>query len=128
VIEIYGRPHSGKSTLSWWLTSSVKQSGRIALMDTEQGLDVDYLPLVFGMAGFHGELEIISPLYIDGKNKGKPRHHSEMATEMADNLQDERYNAIIMDSLGMYIPRSVTPTWGAEPMRSISSRDVVSVI
>lgn len=99
IIELYGREHSGKSTFGEFLAGSVNPDGRVGIMDTENSIDMDYLPLVFATSGFHGEIYIIPK----ADAKGKPRHHSIMATELADCLTDERFNAIMLDSVGMYI-------------------------
>jgi len=99
IIELYGREHSGKSTLGWFLIGSIRPDGRVAIMDTENSLDLDYLPRVFAPSGFRGEIYIIP----QADAKDNPRHHAIMATELADCLTDERFNAIMMDSVGMYV-------------------------
>jgi hypothetical protein len=73
-------------------------------MDTETSLDIDYLPIAMSVSGFHGEIHIINPVFEKGQRKGKPKHHAEMATELANLLTNEVVNAIILDSAGMYVP------------------------
>jgi len=99
VAEVYGHPHVGKSTLTYYLSGVITGHGTIDLCDVE-GLDPDYLRSVLLASGFRGHVKII-----DSVDKGKPRHHADMVNEMAnDLLTNPGTNAAILDSVGAFIP------------------------
>jgi RecA/RadA recombinase len=100
--EIYGREHSGKSSLAYHLAGMVRPEGRVILMDTEGYPDPNYLQRVLADTGFKGKIHVIDAAK-ESKKKREARLHTEMATELADFLIDDETNAVIMDSLGMYM-------------------------
>lgn len=100
--EIYGREHSGKSSLAYYLAGIIRPEGRIHLMDTEGFPDPDYLINSLAIAGFVGGINVIDAAK-ESKKKKEARLHTEMATELADYLIEPETNAVIMDSLGMYM-------------------------
>jgi RecA/RadA recombinase len=94
--EIYGASSSGKSTLSYFLAGKVNPTGEIDIADIE-GLDLKYLELAIGASGFEGTLKVIS----EYDDKGKPRYHGAMLTELAMRLAEEA-DAGIFDSVSSY--------------------------
>ena len=102
MMEIYGKEHVGKSSLAYYLAGCVRESGKIHLMDTEGFPDPNYLLSSLVQANFQGSVNVIDAAK-ESKKKKEARLHTEMATELADYLVEEETNAVIMDSLGMYI-------------------------
>jgi len=101
VAEIYGNTHVGKSTLTYYLSGMVAERGTIDLCDLE-GLDVGYVRSVLLNSNFRGHVKIM-----DDIEKGKPRHHVDMVNEMArDFIGDPNTNAVILDSVGAFVPTS----------------------
>ncbi len=103
IIELYGNEHTGKSSLAFFLAARVKKTGRVGIMDTEGALDPNYLETTFGRAGFEGTMKVVDYAKLKKKEKVQ-RPHEEMAQELADYLLDDDFNAIIIDSLGMWRP------------------------
>ena len=100
IYEIYGHPHVGKSSLSYYLAGRVQPTGKIVIADIEGTMDGAYLTSCVGQSGFHGTIKIVD--YADKKG---PRHHEAMMQEAADALyDDETVNASVVDSLGMIQP------------------------
>jgi len=97
--EIYGYPHTGKSTLSYYLAGRVDGKNDILLADLE-GLDRDYLVAAVGASGFDGTVRIIP--YKDTKNKN--RSHEEIITDMVDGVFEETVSSGILDSIGAIQP------------------------
>ena len=104
IIELYGNEHIGKSSLAYWMAASVREDGRVGIMDTEGALSKDYLRQHFARAGFHGVVKVVDSAKKDKKGNLVPRQHSEMGTELADYLTQNEFNAVILDSIGMWIP------------------------
>lgn len=102
LFELYGREGVGKSSLAYYLAGSVRPKGKVGIMDTEGSLDPTYLRETFGRAGFSGEIKVIDMLK-EVKKKTQARAHSEMLNELTECLLEDDYNAIILDSIGMYI-------------------------
>ncbi len=103
IIEIYGSPGSGKSSLAAFASARVKKTGKVGIMDTEGAIDPDYIETTFGRAGFEGTIKVVDYSKLKKKEKVQ-RPHEEMAQELADYLLDPDFNAIIIDSLGGWRP------------------------
>jgi len=103
VVEIYGREHTGKSSLAYYLAGAIRPSGKVGIVDTEGSLDPEYLRIAFGQSGFSGTIKVTDIL-----KKDKGRYHNEMVTELADYLIDPDYNAIMLDSVSMYRSKQET--------------------
>jgi len=100
VMEVYGAPHIGKSSLVYFLAGRRNPTGRILLCDIE-GIDESYLPVATAQSKFDGVIEIISSL----DDKGKMRTHESMMNELTDRtLKDEDVSASILDSVGAILP------------------------
>lgn len=102
LIEMSGRTHVGKSTSTYYiagvLASTISNAGKINIVDLE-GLDIEYLRHAVGISGFKGKIHLI-----DTVDKGRPRMHSAMLQEAADDLYDnENTKVIILDSVGAFI-------------------------
>lgn len=95
IYEIYGDAHSGKSSLVYYLSGRIAPNdGVIALADIE-GVDQSYFEHAFG--AYEGTLKVID----EYDDKGKPRYHGAMLTELARGLGSE-YNVGIFDSISSY--------------------------
>ena len=103
IVELYGNPGTGKSSLAYFLAGRIKETGKVGIMDTEGALDPGYLKVAFGRAGFKGIIKVVDYSKLKKKEKVQ-RPHEEMAQELADYLLDPDFNAIIIDSLGMWRP------------------------
>jgi RecA/RadA recombinase len=105
IVEIYGNEHVGKSSVAQYWGARIREEGKVGIMDTEGALDLDYVKGVFSRAGFKGTVKVVDHAY-KKRNSDKliARPHEVMAQELADYLVDPDYNAIILDSLGMWIP------------------------
>ena len=100
IYEIYGYPHVGKSSLSYYLAGCVRPKGKIVIADVEGTMDGAYLKSCVAQSGFQGTIKIVD--YADKKG---PRHHEAMIQEAADALyDDEEVNASVLDSIGMIQP------------------------
>ncbi|MBE0573330.1 hypothetical protein IH575_00300 [Candidatus Dojkabacteria bacterium] len=102
LIEVSGRTHVGKSTTTYYmagvLASTANKSGKINIVDLE-GLDIEYLKHAIGVSGFKGKVNLI-----DTVEKGRPRMHSAMLQEAAEDLYgNEDTKVIILDSIGAFI-------------------------
>src|SRR3990167_7564347 len=84
IYEIYGYPHVGKSSLSYYLAGCVRPKGKIVIADVEGTMDGAYLKSCVAQSGFQGTIKIVD--YADKKG---PRHHEAMIQEAADALYDE---------------------------------------
>lgn len=101
IIEIYGYPNVGKSTLAYYLAASVAKGSEsdIALCDLEM-LDRQYITTAVGGCGFEGTVTLIDTT----DDKGKPIPHEKMLMQMARLVFDEKYGSSILDSVGMVMP------------------------
>ncbi len=98
IIEIYGHPNAGKSTLSYYLSAKSAETGQIVVCDLEM-LDRDYIATVMDASGFHDTVRLV-----DVVEKKKPVPHERMLTVLADSLYDEEVGAVILDSVGAIQP------------------------
>lgn len=99
IVELYGHPNAGKSTLAYYLSAITTQKGQVTLCDIEQ-LDRDYISDTFTTAGFEGTVKIVDTT----DDKGKPLPHETMLSVMAEDLYDEETGAVILDSVGAIQP------------------------
>jgi RecA/RadA recombinase len=99
VVELYGYPNVGKSSLSYYLAGKIAEQGRIAVCDLEM-LDRDYLSTAIGHSGFSGDVKIMDST----DDKGKPVPHEQMLMEMVGDLNDEKTGVAILDSVGAIQP------------------------
>lgn len=101
VIEVYGYPNVGKSTLSYYLAGKIAEAGCIALCDLEM-MDIDYVARAITNTGFSGDIKVMSVT----DDKGKPISHEQMLMEMVGELSEENVGAAILDSIGAVQPIS----------------------
>jgi RecA/RadA recombinase len=99
VVELYGYPNVGKSSLSYFLSGRIAETGRIEICDLEM-LDRDYLQAAIGHSGFSGDVRIMD---ITDKD-GKPITHEKMMMAMVGGLYDEGSGSAILDSVGAIQP------------------------
>jgi RecA/RadA recombinase len=99
IVEITGRTHVGKSTLSYHLASQINPKGRVVLADFE-GIDIEYVTHAFEQEGFDGTLKIINAM----DSKGKLRTHEEMLDELTEEFYNPELTAGIVDSIGAISP------------------------
>lgn len=101
--EIFGYPHTGKSTLSYFLAGRVRlerEGGNEILLADLEGLDRDYLGSAIEASGFSGTVQI-APFEDD---KGKPRSHEALMQDVADSVGEETVSSSILDSVGAIQP------------------------
>lgn len=99
IVEIYGYPNVGKSTLSYYLSGAVAGKREIAICDLEM-LDRSYLQSAIGVSGYDGKVTIVDST----DDKGKPVPHEEMLMSMAEMLYSESCAVSVLDSVGMVMP------------------------
>src|SRR3990172_6700275 len=92
--EIYGYPNVGKSTLSYYLSAKLAESGRIVICDLEM-LDRNYIEGMYNHLGFDGEVKLVDST----DAKGKPISHEIMLKDMRNSLGENGTRAAIWDSL-----------------------------
>lgn len=96
-MEIYGYEGVGKSTLTSYLAARIPPTnGKIQIADFEGASEWEHLRNNVINAGFQGEVHIMEMV----DKKGKPRTHESVLQEAADAINDDKTNAIIIDSLG----------------------------
>lgn len=99
ILELYGYPNCGKSTLAYYLSGKITGKGRVSNCDVEF-CDREYVATCLQNAGMEGTVKLIDPT----DSKGKPRFHEDMLAENARDLYDEEYGASILDSIGLVMP------------------------
>lgn len=116
VVELYGYPNVGKSTLAYHLSGVMAEKGRVAICDMEMA-DRKYITTAFDNSGFSGDVwliessipkkEVVPLTRIEGRKSikvGMPRYHEEMLRDMTLALYDEDTGAVILDSIGVVQP------------------------
>lgn len=101
--EIFGYPHTGKSTLSYFLAGRVRlerEKGNEILLADLEGLDRDYLSSAVGASGFNGVVRITP----HEDEKGKSRPHEALMQDVADEVGEETVSSGILDSVGAIQP------------------------
>src|SRR5258706_8016434 len=99
IMEVYGHPETGKSTLCYYLAGVLVGNGNSSICDVENA-DPGYIKDTVETAGLNGTVKLINTT----NDKGKPRPHEEMLNEVAADLYDEDIGSIILDSVGMVQP------------------------
>ena len=102
-MELYGPEHSGKSTLSWFLSAKVKPTGIIWIADLEGAIDKDYIQNVMEHAGFRGTVHV-SDYTSTKKNKKVLVPHEKQVEQAIGALMEADVNAAIIDSIGAFTP------------------------
>jgi len=103
VYELYGNPGSGKSTLARYMAGRVKSTGTVIVCDLEVAEDRDYLRTILESSGLSGKGRMINYMKKE-KGEEKARTHEEMVQEAVDALLDPEVNAVVIDSIGMFMP------------------------
>lgn len=97
LIEIFGYPNSGKSTLSYYLSGVMSNEPEITICDLEN-LDIQYLKTAVGSSGWKGKIKVIDPV-----TEGTGRPHEEMLQEGVANLSKDS-GCLLVDSIGAIQP------------------------
>lgn len=104
ITEIYGRPESGKTSLSLRIAATISQEIKsddrhlvVIPLDT---YDPDYSARILELAGFDGTL-LLEPTQDD---KGKERSHEDILQSGARWLRDERCGVVILDNITQVKP------------------------
>lgn len=98
LVEMYGYPGVGKSTLAYYLSGVLAGKKDISLCDLEM-LDTSYLPTAIGTS-YSGTIHIADVT----DKKGKPIPHEEMLMKLASDLYDPTFGVAMLDSVGGIIP------------------------
>ena len=104
-MELYGPAGHGKSTISQFLAGKVAAhigATQITIADLETALEEQHLISTVSNAGFSGVVRIVESV----DKKRKPRTHEEILQETVDSLLKPEVGVIIIDSLGMIMPRA----------------------
>lgn len=99
VVELYGYPNAGKSTLSYYIAPKVTEKSVVSICDFESA-DKDYIKRTAQAAGFAGDVRLADTV----DDKGKPQTHEVMLGWVATELADKEVGAIILDSVGAIQP------------------------
>lgn len=100
IVEIYGHPNVGKSSLSYYLAGVVCRSGVVPICDLEM-LDREYLASAFQHSGFSGDIHIMDST----DDKGKVIPHENMLMKWAELLySNELAGSAVLDSIGAIQP------------------------
>jgi len=97
LVEIYGYPGSGKSTLCYYLLGKLTQEERIAVCDFEN-LDREYIVSCLKSSGFRGTVKLV-----DTVEKEKPRKHEAMLDDGLISLES-KHGGLLIDSVGAIQP------------------------
>ena len=100
IYEIYGYPNSGKSTLCYYLAGKLTPSDSVVVCDFEN-LDREYLDRASGASGFNGTIQLCDVV----DEKGKPKSHESMLTQMSIGLENS-YGSAVLDSVGAIQPKA----------------------
>ena len=103
LIELYGPPATGKSTLGKYLMAQLSPEGKIWIADVEGTLDKKYAKQALENAGFKGIL-CVSDYKNTDKRKPLLRSHEEQLQDAIDALLEDDVNAGMLDSIGMFNP------------------------
>ena len=100
LIEIFGPPESGKTSLGYTIAAAAREQGHILLASLEF-TDKNYLENVMRHSGFHGTVEFLD--FHD--DKGKWLGHARLLTEAVNRLgREEDIVALILDSVAAIVP------------------------
>lgn len=101
--EFYGRQETGKSTLAYYLAGCLDQKGKVVLIDLENSINPDYVPVAMSQSGFSGKIKVVN--FVERKKDiTTARPHEKLATEGADLLRDLDVTALVLDSVGLFQP------------------------
>jgi recombination protein RecA len=101
--EFFGRQEVGKSTLAYYLAGCVDPEGTVVLIDLENSLDPNYVPVAMSQSGFKGVIKVVN--FVERKkDEVTARPHEKLATEGADLLLRPEVSAIVLDSVGLFQP------------------------
>lgn len=96
ITEISGWEWSGKTTLSLYLTSLVRQDGLIGVADLEPLQGLEYVKTIHQATGFHGKMK-----FVDSATKDKkPVPSEKRMDDLADLIYDPACQALLLDSVG----------------------------
>jgi RecA/RadA recombinase len=100
LIEIFGPPESGKTSLGYTIAAAARESGHIMLASLEF-TDKKYLENVMRHSGFHGTVEFLDFHDAAGKWLG----HAKLLTDAVNRLgREEEIVALILDSVAAIVP------------------------
>lgn len=103
VHEFYGRQEVGKSTLAYYLAGCVNPKGKVVLVDLENSIDPEYVPIAMSHSGFSGKIKVVN-FVKRKKDLVTARPHEALATEGADLLREPDVTALVLDSVGLFQP------------------------
>jgi RecA/RadA recombinase len=100
LIEIFGPPESGKTSLGYTVAAAARDKGHILLASIEF-TDKKYLENVMRRSGFQGTVEFLD--FHD--EKGKWLGHAKLLTDAVNRLgREEDIVALILDSVASIVP------------------------
>lgn len=92
--------NSGKSTLAYYLSGVLSESGSIYVCDVDKLLDKDYFKVCLEQSGFKGDAHLIDST----DAKGKAYSHESMLMMLTKGLREPDCGAIVVDSIGAIQP------------------------
>jgi len=100
MIEIYGYPGMGKSTLSYYLSGTIAKAkeGSISIADFET-LDPEYVQRAVGQSGYEGEVHLAALTRGTGK-KSREASGEEVLDELLYKLRETNVVCSVLDSVG----------------------------
>ena len=101
--EFFGRQEVGKSSLAYYLAGCINPEGKVVLIDLENSIDPNYVPMAMSQSGFRGQIKIVN-LVERKKDEVTARPHEKLATEGADLILDPEVSAVVLDSVGLFQP------------------------
>lgn len=99
LMEMYGYPNVGKSSLSYYLAGKLTGEGKVGLLDLEM-CDREYVRKCLETSGLDGAVNILSTT----DDKGNFLSHENLLLENSRQLYNEDYGVTILDSVGHITP------------------------
>lgn len=99
VMELYGRPESGKTSLSFAIAGRVRKSGKVVVVPLDT-YDPDYVARILELAGFDGTLV----MQATEDDKGKEYSHEDILQAAARQLRDDDCSVTILDNITQVKP------------------------